>query len=50
LGPRKDSQKFRAIVIQEGKEKKNIMVQKALQDNKWISHILLILTPEEIHE
>jgi hypothetical protein len=31
-------------------KRKNITVQKALQDNKWISHILPILTAEEIHE
>ena len=31
-------------------KRKNITVQKALQDNKWISHILPILTAGEILE
>lgn len=31
-------------------KRKNITVQKALQDNRWISHITHILTPQEIHE
>lgn len=31
-------------------KRKNISVQKALQDNKWIAHILPIQFPEELHE
>jgi len=31
-------------------KKKNVMVQKAIQDNKWISHITPILTTAEIQE
>ena len=31
-------------------KKKNVMVQKAIQDNKWISHITPILSTAEIQE
>jgi len=31
-------------------KRKNVMVQKAIQDNKWISHITPILSTAEIQE
>jgi len=31
-------------------KRKNIMVQKALQDNKWIEHINPVFSPTELHE
>jgi hypothetical protein len=31
-------------------KRKNVTVQKAIQDNKWISHITPILTTAEIQE
>jgi len=31
-------------------KRKNITVQKALLDNRWIAHILPILTPQELNE
>ena len=31
-------------------KRKNVMVQKAIQDNKWISHITPILSTTEIQE
>jgi hypothetical protein len=31
-------------------KRKNIMVQMALLDNCWITHILPILTPQELNE
>jgi len=31
-------------------KRKNVMLQKAIQDNKWISHITPILSTAEIQE
>ena len=31
-------------------KRKNITVQKALQDNKWIEHINPVFSPTELHE
>jgi len=31
-------------------KRKTITVQKALQDNKWMTHISLVLTPIELQE
>jgi hypothetical protein len=50
LGPKERLPKVSRHRYSRRKREKNITVQKALEDNKWISHILPILTPEEIHE
>jgi hypothetical protein len=39
-----------ALTLFKKAKRKNVMVQKALQDNKWIEHISPVLSPTELQE
>ena len=49
VGTRHYAEKYCPVYVKKAK-RKNLTVQKALQDNRWISHIIPLNTAEEIRE